>query len=146
MNENEARIILAQELARYRTRTYNELALLDGQSEDFERVAPSGTAYQVVNQNLNGSSKDFPSDLPRRVAFPEGVDVNLQCDSDVRVSEALAHDLNVLTVFQKKSRARVTQVVESYCLGQSRPSNQRMNVVGDFLGDSCRTRENQLPC
>lgn len=50
MNENEARIILAQELAKYRARPYNELALLDGRSEHFERIAPSGTAYQVEIQ------------------------------------------------------------------------------------------------
>src|SRR5712691_7308630 len=54
-----------------------------------------------------------------RIALHTRKDVNIdfQCNTHVRVSKTLAHDLKVLTVLQEKSRARVSQVVVSYCSG-----------------------------
>ena len=53
MDENEARLVLEQELAKYRGRPYSELALLEGRTERFERIAPSGTVYRIEIQVLS---------------------------------------------------------------------------------------------
>lgn len=47
MNEAEARLILNQELERYRSRSYQELVKLIDQSRTDQRTSPSGTIYQV---------------------------------------------------------------------------------------------------
>jgi hypothetical protein len=50
MNEIEAKSILAQELSRYRSRSYSELLSLVDRSETFERASPSGATYQIEIQ------------------------------------------------------------------------------------------------
>jgi hypothetical protein len=50
MNEIEAQSILAQELSRYRSRSYSELLSLVDRSETFERASPSGATYQIEMQ------------------------------------------------------------------------------------------------
>ena len=50
MDKAEAKLILEQELSRYRERSYEELLSLIGQSETFERTSPSGTNYQIEMQ------------------------------------------------------------------------------------------------
>ena len=47
MNTVEAKSLLENELSRYRKRSYEELLSLVDQPETFERVAPSGTIYQI---------------------------------------------------------------------------------------------------
>jgi hypothetical protein len=47
MNTFEAKSMLANELSRYRNRSYAELLSLLDQPETFERVSPSGTIYQI---------------------------------------------------------------------------------------------------
>jgi len=50
MNNVEAKTILAEEIARYRQRSYQELLALLDQSESCERTAASGTVYQIQMQ------------------------------------------------------------------------------------------------
>ena len=47
MDNNEARDILATELARYRIRSYAELQRLLDAQDTVERTGPSGTKYQL---------------------------------------------------------------------------------------------------
>jgi hypothetical protein len=50
MNDNEAKEILNQHLARYRGRTYAELRNLIDESETIECSSPSGVTYQIQTQ------------------------------------------------------------------------------------------------
>jgi hypothetical protein len=50
MNKVEARTVLRRELARYRDYSYEKLRQLLGRAETLERLAPSGTSYQVEMQ------------------------------------------------------------------------------------------------
>ncbi len=47
MDKTEARSLLNDELARYRSLSYAELLRLLGQSDNFECAAPYGKTYQV---------------------------------------------------------------------------------------------------
>jgi hypothetical protein len=47
MDDVEARAVLADHLAPFRTRTFGELAALVGQASCVEVLGPSGTPYQV---------------------------------------------------------------------------------------------------
>ncbi|MBA2735090.1 MAG: hypothetical protein H0U54_19780 [Acidobacteria bacterium] len=47
MDKVEAKLILEQELLRYRKRSYDELLSLIDHSETFLRSSPSGTNYQI---------------------------------------------------------------------------------------------------
>jgi hypothetical protein len=50
MNEAEARLILTQELSRYREKSYQELLALIDSCETVERISPPGTTYQIQMQ------------------------------------------------------------------------------------------------
>lgn len=50
MDKAEAKLILEQELSRYRERSYEELLSLIDRSETFWRSSPSGTNYQIQMQ------------------------------------------------------------------------------------------------
>ena len=47
MNRHEALSVLRAELAKYRARSYDELARLVGEINSYDVVAPSGLTYQV---------------------------------------------------------------------------------------------------
>jgi hypothetical protein len=47
MNRHEALSVLRAELAKYRARSYDELARLVGEINSYDVVAPSGLSYQV---------------------------------------------------------------------------------------------------
>jgi hypothetical protein len=47
MDKAEAKLIIGEELSRYRDRSYEELLSLMDQSETFWRSSPSGTNYQI---------------------------------------------------------------------------------------------------
>jgi hypothetical protein len=50
MNNAEAKLILEQEMSRYRNHSYEELLSLIDRSETFWRSAPSGNKYQIQMQ------------------------------------------------------------------------------------------------
>ena len=50
MNNTEAKSVLAQELSRYRERSYAELLSLVDESETCEYTSESGTTYQIEMQ------------------------------------------------------------------------------------------------
>ncbi len=52
MDEAEAKLILEQELSRYRKRPYRELLSLVDDVETLERGSPSGLTYQIEVQVL----------------------------------------------------------------------------------------------
>ena len=47
MDKQEARSILAEQLAAYRKRSYTDLVAMIGRGEHFEVIGPSGMWYQV---------------------------------------------------------------------------------------------------
>ena len=50
MDTDEARTLLAAELARYRSQSYRELQRLLGAQDTYELIGPSGAKYQVEIQ------------------------------------------------------------------------------------------------
>ncbi|MCH7711877.1 MAG: hypothetical protein IH903_09610 [Proteobacteria bacterium] len=59
MDKKEARVVLAEHLARYRTRPYAELEKLLGDAEAYETDGPSGVTYQLTFQTyLDGKESD----------------------------------------------------------------------------------------
>jgi hypothetical protein len=50
MDNIEAKLVLSDELSRYRELPYAELFSLIDHSETFERTAPSGVTYQIEMQ------------------------------------------------------------------------------------------------
>ena len=62
MNNAEARSILLTEMAKYRRRSYTELAALIDLPEALEITAPSGTSYQL---EFEGIWDDKPNEVLR---------------------------------------------------------------------------------
>ena len=61
MDTTEARLILEKELARYRSRSYDELVATVGNADVLERTGASGTEYQleIVSFSDHGAIGDI---------------------------------------------------------------------------------------